>query len=229
MCYSNCVANFSAKGERNMRDIPFFTTQNGVAGLTLKEIPYTSCGYITLLDASDAGELLNECKAFCIAAGADKIYATGHPILERFLVHTTIFIMSCEKAKIPQTNAIAIPATQETAEKWREIYNNKMQGVPNAAYMTITECQKATKKGTLYFVYEEDAVIGIGSVDADSIGAVASVIPGKGMDVVGALSEKIVGDMVCLDVASVNDKAMRLYEKMGFQITEERSKWYQIK
>lgn len=211
-----------------MRDIPFFTTEYGVAGLCLKEIPYTACAYITILDSSDVQELLNEAVSFCRAAGAEQIYACGHSHLEKYPLHTIIVRMSCNKKKIPQFNATAVAVNQESMEQWREIYNAKMHSVETAAYMSVTDCEKAVKEGKLFFVMEEGCLIGIGSVDETGIQAIASVVSGKGRVVLSSLCEKISSEIIHLDVSSQNYKAMRLYTRMGFEESEERSRWYHI-
>jgi histidinol-phosphate/aromatic aminotransferase/cobyric acid decarboxylase-like protein len=67
-----------------MKDLPMFTTQNGVASLTLREIPYQQTAYIKLQATRQPKELLEECVGFCRAVGAEKIYASGHEILENY-------------------------------------------------------------------------------------------------------------------------------------------------
>ena len=42
---------FLSKGGNTMKDIPFFTTDYGVAGLILKEVPYKKEAYIRILEA----------------------------------------------------------------------------------------------------------------------------------------------------------------------------------
>ena len=48
-----------------MKDIPVFTTQNGVASLILQEIPAQGCAYIRLQATLSPEQLLTECIAFC--------------------------------------------------------------------------------------------------------------------------------------------------------------------
>ena len=43
-----------------MKDFPVFTTENGVASLVLKEIPYRREAYITLRDSRTPEALLEE-------------------------------------------------------------------------------------------------------------------------------------------------------------------------
>ena len=56
-----------------MKDLPMFTTQNGVASLTLREIPYQQTAYIKLQATQQPKELLEECVGFCRAVGAEKV------------------------------------------------------------------------------------------------------------------------------------------------------------
>ena len=76
-----------------MRDIPMFTTENGIATLVLREIPTKQTAYIHLQSSQEPERLLSECVDFCRAAGAEKIYATGHACLEKYPLFTTIICM----------------------------------------------------------------------------------------------------------------------------------------
>lgn len=60
-----------------MRNIPFFTTENGVATLVLKEIPYKGEGYILVHGANKMEALLAECAELLRACGANRIFARG--------------------------------------------------------------------------------------------------------------------------------------------------------
>ena len=76
-----------------MRDFPVFTTEHGVASLVFHEIPYKGIAYITLQDTLQPDKLLQDCVEFAVAAGAEKIYAKGHPYLESYPLHTAIWKM----------------------------------------------------------------------------------------------------------------------------------------
>ena len=45
-----------------MKDIPMFTTEYGIASLTLGQVPYTATAYIRLQATEQPAELLQECK-----------------------------------------------------------------------------------------------------------------------------------------------------------------------
>lgn len=211
-----------------MRDIPMFTTQSGVASLFLKEIPYTQTAYVHLRSAVDSAALLEEGKDFCRAVGAEKIYAAGEGIPECYPLYTEILEMQVLKDNLPETRAKLFPVQEETMELWRQYYNERMKCVPNAAWMDKGDAREMLKKGGGYFVHENGTAIGIGMVQDDVLMAVASLKKGSGREVVLALSELVVGDTVRLEVASVNQAAVRLYENLGFLITAKKSAWYKI-
>lgn len=211
-----------------MRDIPVFTTENGVASLVLREIPYKGIAYITLQDSLQPDVLLRECVQFCKAVGADRIYAKGHSILERYPVHTAVWQMSAFRGHLPETDAALFPVTEKTMEQWRDIYNEKMRDIPNAATMTREDGQKLLQKGTGYFVHRAGDLLGIGVAGGETVEAVIAVKPGAGEDVMLALCSSLFSERIVLEVASVNDRAVRLYERMGLLKTAELTVWYDV-
>lgn len=211
-----------------MRDIPFFTTSNGVASLTLSEIAYTHCAYIRIQQASDAHPLLTEVIQFCRAAGAEKIYATGHEICEKYPFHTAIVRMCASVISIDDTDAALFPVTEKTAEQWRDIYNSKVRRVPNGAWMTHDRMKKLLQEGDGYFIHRNGTLLGIGKASGNAISWVASVLPSAGEDIVKALCHALSVDTVFMEVATSNTKAMMLYERLGFVPAEEVSRWYTV-
>lgn len=211
-----------------MKDIPFFTTESGVASLTLHEIPYKKQAFIRLQQAADPESLLEECSAFCKMAGAERLFATGHSFLEKYPLHTKILEMACSRSSLEDTDACLFPLTEETLSKWQEIYNQRMKDIPNAATMTAQEMQKLCVDGGGYFIHRKDTLLGIGFVVEDRISVVISVVSGAGKDIVHALNHALTGDIAHVEVASENTRAVRLYEKLGFVPVKEISSWYQI-
>ncbi len=212
-----------------LRDIPFFTTEHGVASLTLSQIPYTQSAYIRIQSTQDPQTLLEECLGFCRAAGAEQIFATGHAVCESYPEYTKILAMQVMRDSIKDTDAALFPVTEETLSTWLEIYNQKVRSVPGGAWMTIQMGRDMVKEGGGYFVHRDEKLMGIGKIKGSEICWVASVVPGGGWEVVSALCHGIFEDVVTLEVASENGKAISLYEKMGFIPTAEISTWYRIK
>ena len=212
-----------------MKNFPFFTTEYGVAALTLREIPYQGKAYIKLLDTQEPELLLKECLEFCCAVGADEVFASGYDFLEKYPFHTALWQMRCFTETIGETDASLFPVQEETAEQFRSIYNEKIKNLPNSVWMDDSEMKAMLKDGDGYFVHKAGTLLGIGRVKGEEIRFVASLQPGAGEDVVRALSHAITGETALLEVASTNQKALKLYNRLGFSLTTELSRWYKIK
>ena len=212
-----------------MKDLQVFTTEHGVASLILKEIPYQETAYIILRDSLEPLALARECADFCRACGAQRIYATGHDALAENPFYTAMWEMSCIRDCLPDTDAALFPVQEGTLPQWQEIYNQKVKKVPNGAWMTDSDAEKMLTSGDGYFIHRGETLLGIGRASADRVDWVASVLPGAGADVVKALAHAATADRISLTVASVNEKAVRLYERLGFIKSAELSKWYQLR
>ena len=211
-----------------MRDFPLFTTEYGVGSLVLKEIPYRGTAYITIRDSAQPEKFLTECIDFCKAVGAQSIYATGSEYLTEYQHYTSVIQMSASWDMIPETDACLFPVTESTLSQWQNIYNERMQGVDNAAYMSDRVAKEMLKRGDGYFIHKNAQLLGIGMASDEKIDCIASVIPGKGREVVCALAHALMCERVVLEVASTNSRAIKLYESLGFIQTAEISKWYKI-
>lgn len=218
----------NGKGDRSVKDFPVFTTQYGVASLILKEIPYQAKAYITLQDSLEPEKLLAECLDFCRVCGAEAVFATGHEVLRAYPLHTAMWEMRCQRDSISDTDAALWPVQEKTLAKWRELYNQKVRKVPNGAWMTEADGKRMLEKGDGYFIHSGESLLGIGRARHDRIDWVASLQPGAGADVVKALAHALTEDSVTLTVASANEKAVRLYEGLGFLRTREISRWYRV-
>ena len=212
-----------------MKDFPVFPTSHGAASLTLKEIPYRREAYIKIQSTQEPELLLEECIGFCTACGAERIYASGHDFLEQFPLHTSVYQMKgclfLSEEEIPSM----FPVTEATVSKWREIYNDKMQRVDNASTLEARDESEILRSGGAYFVHRSGELLGIGWLVEDKLAAVAAVKPGAGEMVCKAMQSLIPQQTITLEVATTNQKAIRLYERQGFLKTEELSRWYRVK
>lgn len=212
-----------------MKDFPVFPTSHGAASLTLKEIPYRREAYIKIQSTQEPELLLEECIGFCTACGAERIYASGHDFLEQFPLHTSVYQMKgclfLSEEEIPSM----FPVTEATVSKWREIYNDKMQRVDNASTLETRDESEILRSGGAYFVHRSGELLGIGWLVEDKLAALAAVKPGAGEMVCKAMQSLIPQQTITLEVASTNQKAIRLYERLGFLKTEELSRWYRVK
>ena len=67
------------------------------------------------------------------------------------------------------------------------------------------------------------------SLEKDKLSALAALKPGAGELVCKAMQSLIPQQQITLEVASANEKAVRLYERLGFLKTQELSRWYRVK
>lgn len=211
-----------------MKDIPVFDTEFGVASLFLREIPYRQRAHIKIQSSLEPARLLEECIGFCRACGAEWIDAAGHDYLEKYPLITALYTMQCDRAAIGQTEACLFPVTESTVQQWLDIYNEKMENVPNAAYMDSKDGKELLEAGDGYFVHKDGVLLGIGKAGGDFIDTVIAVKPGMGETVVKALASILTEETVRLLVAGANERAVRLYERMGFVKVKEVSRWYRV-
>lgn len=211
-----------------MKDFPMFTTQYGVASLVLKEIPYRETAYIILRDTQEPEMLLRECVGFCRACGAEHIYAAGHSFLEKYPFYTAVLEMRGQVRTEEEELEHLWPVTEQTVARWREILNRRMRSVDNAATLEPRDEKKILNSGGAYFIHTQGELLGVGWLEGEQLLAVASVKPGAGERVVRTLLSLVREQPVTLEVASTNERAIRLYEKLGFLPVREVSRWYRV-
>ena len=211
-----------------MKDFPMFTTEYGAASLVLKEIPYKQTAYITILDSLEPEALLAECVSFCRICGAEAVYAAGHEHLETFPLHTAVWELRGDAEPDPDLVDNLFPVTERTVTRWRAIYNERMRGVDNAATLEAKDENEILSSGGAYFVHRDGETLGIGWISGGELLAVAAVKPGAGARVMHTLFSMMPGQTLKLQVASTNERAVRLYEKLGFVRTRVVREWYRV-
>ena len=213
-----------------MKDFPYFATDDGVASLILKEIPYRREAYIRIRDVQPGrfAPFLEECTAFCRMAGAEKIYAQGHEELACYPVHAAVYEMRGRAWADGRQLENLFPVTEATAQRWRSICNERMRNVDCAATQTAADEKEMLASGGAYFVHRDGELLGIGWLKDTELLAVCSVKPGAGERVMHTLMSLAEGADITLEVASTNTKAIRLYEKLGFLRTAEKVRWHRV-
>ena len=104
-----------------MRDIPVFDTENGVGSLSLREIPYRGEAYITVGAVSDGVAFLKEAAEFCVAVGAEKVYATGHEAAEQFPYYSSVLLLAADRESLDKSDAMLFPVTEQTADTMAQV------------------------------------------------------------------------------------------------------------
>ena len=209
-----------------LRDIPVFTTDSGAASLILREIPTVQTAYVRIQSSVTPEALLAECCDFCRAAGAEQIYATGHPFLEKYPLYTTLCILKGTLSGVGETDCCLFPVTEKTWPEFCKIYNEKMAAVPTAQMLRLMDREAYERNA--YFVHKDGLLQGIGIVTGKEIAAIAACQKGAGREVLAALCQVASDEEISLEVAENNDKAMALYARCGFLKTGEVARWYKI-
>lgn len=209
-----------------MKDIPVFTTEFGVASLMLHEVPYRQEAYIRVQDVQPGHleDLIRECMGFCRAVGAERVYwSAGDSEGE---LYVAVYEMQGTAWVDPEKLESLFPVTRETVIQFRQLLNEKMAGVDNAATITAADEQALLDSAGAYFVHREGHLLGLGWLEGEKLLAVAAVEPGAGERVMHTLMSLIEGQTMTLEVASTNERAIRLYERLGFLKVREVRKWY---
>lgn len=213
-----------------MRDFPIFTTEYGVSSLILKEIPYKKQAFIRIHDVQEEffEDHLRECVGFCRMVGAERIFATGSEHLYVYPLYTRVLEMRTTAAPDPEKVKQLFPVTEQTVSKWRNIYNEAMASVDNAATLESRDEKRITESTGTYFAHDQGSLLGIGWLDNGKLLAVASTEKGAGESVMHTLMSLMEQEAMVLEVASTNSRAIRLYEKLGFVATGELARWYDV-
>ena len=213
-----------------MRDFPFFTTEYGVSSLVLKEIPYREEAYIRIRDCQDAyfAEHLAECVSFCRMCGAESVFAEGNDKLKDYPLYTSVYRMQGMARSEEEKTASLFPVTEATVSQWRSIYNKGMRTVDNAGTLESRDEKRIVGSGSAYFVHRNGELLGIFWLEDNKLLAIVSVQKGAGETLMHTLMSLREGEPMTLEVASTNERAIRLYEKCGFLRTGELSRWYRV-
>ena len=84
------------------------------------------------------------------------------------------------------------------------------------------------ESGGAYFVHRQGELLGIGWLEDGKLLAVAAAVPGAGEQVMHTLMSLDEGGQITLEVASTNERAIQLYERLGFIKTREINRWYRV-
>ena len=213
-----------------MKDVPCFATENGVASLVLREIPYRQEAYVRIQDVQPGAlpALLEECVSFCRMAGAEKIYAGGHDGLTLYPLHAAVYEMRGRAWVDREKLENLFPVTADTVARWRSLCNERMRRTDCAATQTAGDEKEILESGGAYFVHRAGELLGIGWLRGTELLAVCSAKPGAGERVMHTLMSLTEGAQITLEVASTNGRAIRLYEKLGFIRTGEKARWHRV-
>lgn len=215
-----------------MKDIPIFTGTHGIATLILSQIPWSGRGYVMVRSVwDDAKAFLDECLGFCRACGAKEVYASWEtqqlPVPHGY----DVLQMTMKKSDLPDGPDIATEdLTQENSDAFLEIYNTCFLPIHNAASYGTKDIGQLLGEETAYLVKKDGSYAAIAEISRQGLEAIA-VLPqskGLGFDLARTVLRKVPSVDLTLKVASTNHRAIRLYERLGFQTTKILSQWWKL-
>jgi len=205
-----------------------FTTEYGVASLILKEVPYRQEAYIILQSTEQPEELLKECVSFCRVVGAERVYARGHELVEKYPLHCAIYEMRGQ-IRVDESKVDHLwPVTKENIGKWRELLNARMRAIDNSGTLEKSGEQEILDLGGAYFVHRDGELLGAGWIVGDELMLITAFREGMGERVLHSLLSAVPVEEIRLQVVSTNERAIRFYEKMGLIKTAELRRWYRV-
>ena len=219
-----------------MNNIPVFTAQGGTATLILREIPISGKAYVLLRTVlpGQAENLAAECASFCRMCGAEEILASWADGDLPFLPPAyDIYLLHVSKSALPVGKPVQlVPMTPENDAIYQRIYNRCFSHVSHALSYDRGQIARIYREHQRAFLAldAENRPYGIGELHGNELAAVA-VLPkcrGTGTDLALSLLQLCPGEDLKVTVASDNEAAMHLYEKLGFHMSGVESKWFQV-
>ena len=217
-----------------MKNIPMFTSSYGLATLILKEIAWNGRAYVLVRSIwnDQTAALLDECRSFCRAVGAEEIYASWDAE-ELPAEHAWDMIdMACPKSALPaprQTVELE-QAAPETAEDYLRIYNQCFRDVPAAASYDRKSLEPLYGEELIWLAKVRGQYAAVAEISKEGLEGIA-VLPefrGLGYDLAAAVLRMVPSTEVRLKVASTNVRARRLYDRLGFAEVGISRRWYRL-
>ncbi len=219
-----------------MNNIPVFTAQGGTATLILREIPISGKAYVLLRTVlpGQAENLVTECASFCRMCGAEQIFAAWEDRELPFLSPAyDIYLLHVAKSALPEGRPVNLtPMTPENDAIYQRIYNRCFFRVSHALSYDRGQIARIYREDQKAFLAldADDKPYGIGELHGDELAAIA-VLPkyrGMGTDLAVSLLQLCPGKDLSVTVASDNEAAMHLYEKLGFHLSGIESRWFRV-
>ena len=217
-----------------MKNIPMFTSSCGVATLILREIGWNGCAYVLVRSVwnGQTAQLLEECRGFCRAVGAEAVYASWDAN-ELPAEHAYDMIaMTRHKAGLPAPErAVELEqVTPETAEDYLRIYNQCFRDVPSAASYDRRSLEPLYGEDLAWLARVDGQSAGVAEISKEGLEGIAvlSAFRGLGRDLALSVLPMVPSPTLRLKVASTNHRAIALYDRLGFAPEKTERRWYRL-
>jgi len=217
-----------------MRNIPIFTAENGMASLILREIPYSGRAYILVRAVWNGrgAALLQECAAFCRAAGAEQVYASDEMQDLPAVPAYDMLQLVCPANTLPLAEhpAELVPVCAETAQTYQTIYNRCFRQLPGAAAYDQKAVQRLIDEHTGWLVRHYGEWAGVVETGHQTLEGIGILPEYRGLGYAAAVTalQPLRTAEIRLKVSDHNEKALRLYERLGFQREKTISRWWLV-
>ncbi len=217
-----------------MKNIPVFTSSYGIATLILREISWNGTGYVLIRSVwnGQTAALLEECKGFCRAVGAEKIYAAWD--LEPLPAEPAweMLWMTRPKAGLPQPEKPIVPEplTEENSADYLRIYNACFREVPCAASYDRRSLEPLYGEELAWLAKVDGVYAGVAEISKTGLEGIA-VLPefrGLGYELALAVLPMVPSTELRLKVAGTNHRAIALYERLGFSRAGVEKRWWKL-
>lgn len=220
-----------------MNNIPVYLSQGGTATLILREIPHKQTAYIILRSflPQMLPLMIQDCVSFCKNCGAERcLLSTADPKVSLTLPKAyEIFYMRAQKDLLPPciTPVCLAPMAPENESIYQRIYNRCFRDVSHALTYEQEQLERIYREGQQAFVAltPDGCPCGMGELHGNELAAVG-LLPefrGQGKALTLSLLAQCPGPELTLTVVSDNERAIGLYEALGFTITGTESVWYE--
>lgn len=215
-----------------MQNIPIFTAEHGLASLILREIPYSGSAYVMLRAVwnGQTAALLAECRQFCLAAGAETVFASQERAELPARHAYDILELSRPRAGLPLPDRqVALePLTENNAAVYLDIYNRCFRAVPGAASYDREDMRRLMGKDLAFLAKRDGRYAAVAELGEGSLAGVA-VLPefrGLGHDWTLTVLARLETPVLKLRAASTNTRALALYRRLGFGADQVVSRWW---
>lgn len=217
-----------------MKNIPVFTSSYGIATLILREIPWNRTAYVLVRSVwnDQKAALLEECRGFCRAVGAEQIYAAWE--LEDLPAEPAWEMqrMTRPKAGLPagEKPPVLEPLTKDNRDAYLRIYNTCFRSVPCAASYDYSSLEPLYGEDLAWLAKVDGEYAGVAEISKIGLEGLA-VLPeyrGLGYELALAALPMVPSTELQLKVASTNQRAISLYERLGFVRADVEKRWWKL-